>query len=187
MRILPFILFGVSLTAYAGMPDSYAGLPLACAKTAAHFCVGIVATGFKAPRAVLPLANGDLIVADMGSWEANKGRLWRLHQQNERYTGVLIGDKLDRPNSLASGPDGMVYLTLAGRVARFDPRLANPAIVDVIGGKATIPALPSRGRHILAGLTFNNENDLFVSVGSASDHCETEDGAQPKPRHLHRR
>jgi len=181
MRNLPFILFGVSLTAHSGTLDSCAGLPLARAKTAAHFCVGIVATGFKAPRAVLPLSDGDLIVADMGSWEANKGRLWRLHRQNDRYTGVLIADKLDRPNSLALGPDGMVYFTLAGRVARFDPRLAKPAIVDVIGGAATIPALPSRGRHILSGLTFNNENDLFVSVGSASDHCETEDGAQPKP------
>ena len=179
MRSLPFILFCVSISSHAGAADLCAGLPLARAKTAANFCVGIVATGFKAPRAVLPLANGDLIVADMGSWEANKGRLWRMHQENGVYVGSLIADKLDRPNSLALGPDGLVYFTLAGRVARFDPHLNQPAMVDVIGGNAATPPLPSRGRHVLSGLIFSKENDLFVSVGSASDHCEAEDGTAP--------
>lgn len=156
------------------------GLPRLQAKTANHFCVGIVATGFKAPRAVLPLPNGDLIVADMGTWEAGKGSIWRLHPQPGGHAHTLLADKLDRPNGLVLGPDGLVYFTLAARVLRFDPRPDKPVLMAVIGGTAVTPALPSRGRHILSGLVFDKQGNLFVSVGSSSDHCEAEDGAVPK-------
>jgi glucose/arabinose dehydrogenase len=157
-----------------------AGEPVAAAKTAEHFCVGVVATGFKAPRAVLPMPDGDLIVADMGSWDSDKGSIWRLHRQGNGYDRTLLAGKLDRPNALALGPDGMVYFTLARRVLRFDPHQAKPLMVDVIGGVSRTAELPSHGRHVLSGLVFDQQGNLFVSVGSSSDHCEADNGAAPK-------
>jgi glucose/arabinose dehydrogenase len=181
MRRLAFILFIalIVIEHNAAAADQCNGLPQARAKTPKYFCVGTIATGFKAPRAVLPLSNGDLIVSDMGSWEQNQGAILRLHRDAGTYVRSVVADKLDRPNALALGPDGQVYATLAQRVIRFDPDASKPGLVDVIGGAASTPRLPSRGRHVLSGLVFDKQGNLFVSVGSASDHCEAEDGTAP--------
>lgn len=157
------------------------GLPRLNVKTAPGFCLGLVADKLKAPRGLAPLPNGDLVVADMGSWGAQQGRIWLLRRtgngHGEGYAKTVLFDRLDRPNGVARGPDGKVYVGMPGRVARFAPGDAKPALADVIGGTSGVAPLPSRGRHLLPALLFDARGDLIVSVGSATDHCETADGA----------
>lgn len=70
--------------------------------------------GFAAPSDVLELADGDLLVAEMGA-----GRLTRV--RGERAVPIL--QDLVAPGSLAAGPHGSVFVaeTGAGRLLRVDP------------------------------------------------------------------
>jgi glucose/arabinose dehydrogenase len=178
--LLPILLAALlpSLDAQAAECD---GLPRLEVATAPGFCVGLVAAGLKAPRGLALLPNGDIVVADMGGWEPGRGRIWLLRRDANAnahaYAKTVLFDRLDRPNSVALGPDGKVYVGMPGRIARFAPDEATPVLEDVIGGRSGVAALPGHGRHLLPGLLFDAKGDLFVSVGSASDHCEKEDGS----------
>ncbi|MBL8481984.1 MAG: PQQ-dependent sugar dehydrogenase, partial [Rhodocyclaceae bacterium] len=155
------------------------GLPRLQLRTPAGFCVGLVAQGFKFPRGLLVLPDGDLLVADMGGWVEGRGSIWRLSRQGGKYERRQVFGKLDRPASLALGPDGKVYVGTVGRVFRFDPAPPQAVAEDVIGGRAALPALPLTGRHPLPLLVFDRDGQLYVNVGSASDNCESPGGAAP--------
>jgi hypothetical protein len=42
------------------------------------FCAAVLADGFKFPRGIQPLPNGNLVVVDMGGWEVGCGSIWLL-------------------------------------------------------------------------------------------------------------
>lgn len=166
--------------AAAGEPNrDCGGLPQLQASTAPGFCLGLVTDRLKAPRGLAVLPGGDVVVADMGSWEPGHGRLWLLRPDpaTRTYAKTLLFDRLDRPNGIALGPDGKVYVGMPGRVARFAPGDTKPVLADVIGGGSGNAALPGRGRHLLPSLLFDARGNLIVGIGSASDHCEDADGA----------
>jgi len=181
---IPFLLLsalsGMAQAAQSAPADTCAGLPRLSATTPAGFCVGIVAEGIKSPRSVQPLANGDLLVADMGGWQPDRGGVWRLRKTSTGYEKTQLFSGLDRPNSIVLGLDGRAYVGVVKRIARFDPMAAAPKLEDVIGGTAATAPLPGTGRHLLTAFVFDRENNLIVNVGSASDHCESEAGA-PDP------
>jgi glucose/arabinose dehydrogenase len=135
-----------------------------------------VADGLKSPRGLALLPSGDIVVADMGAWQAKHGRVWLLRRAPHGYAKTVLFDGLDRPNSAALGPDGKVYVGMAGRVARFAPGDARPVLEDVIGGSSGVPALPDSGRHPLPAILFDAGGKLLVNVGAASDHCENAEG-----------
>lgn len=171
--------FGMGAGATQAVPASACGgLPRLDVATASGFCVGLVADGMKTPRGLLVLDNGDIIVADMGSWQPGRGRIWRLKRDGSGYTKTILFDRLDRPNGVTLGPDGKVYVTTVGRVGRFSPGDAKPILADVMGGSSGVAALPARGRHLLSTILFDAKGNLIVGVGSASDHCEDADGKQ---------
>jgi glucose/arabinose dehydrogenase len=161
-------------------PRQCNGLPRLNVATAPGFCLGLVADKIKAPRGLLPLPNGDIFVADMGSWEPGRGRIWLLRRAAGGFQKTVIFDRLDRPNSVALGPDGKIYVGMPGRIERFAPGEAKPALFDVVGGVSGVEALPGKGRHLLPAILFDAKGNLFVSVGSASDHCENAEGAMPQ-------
>ena len=175
----------VSFLAHAAKPPYTAhaqcdGLPRIEVATSAGLCVGLVASGFKFPRGIPPLDNGDLIVADMAGWAKGKGSLWLLERKNS-YKRRLLFDKLDRPHAVMLGPDGRVYVGVVGGVFRFDPANRQAEREDIIGGKSEQERLPDSGRHPLVSLVFDRAGDLYVNVGSASDNCEDAKGQPPAP------
>lgn len=153
--------------------------PRLAVTTPAGFCVAVLTKKFKFARGIQPLPNGDIIVVDMGGWTAGQGSVWLLRQAPGEYERTLLIKGLDRPNGVVLGPDKLVYVGVVGGIFRFDP--ANPAATrkDVIGGGSGIAALPGRGRHALTSMRFDSKGDLFVNVGSSSDHCESEDNNAP--------
>jgi glucose/arabinose dehydrogenase len=157
------------------------GLPRIPVTTTQEICVGLVASGFEYPRGILPLDNGDLLVADMGAWKPNRGSLWLLQKAGSGYERRRLLDKLDRPHGLALGPDGRIYLGVVGRVVRFELSDPKGTLHDVIGGKSRFAALPTTGRHPLVNMAFGAGGSLYVNVGSASDNCEDAEGKPPDP------
>ncbi|MBB6097457.1 glucose/arabinose dehydrogenase [Deinobacterium chartae] len=180
---LPTLLAALALLlASTAAARTCAGLPRLEVKTLPGFCVGVITRDLRFPRGVLPLPGGDVLVAEMGGWERNRGSIARLRRDaNGRYTLTRVLTGLDRPHGIILGPDGRVYVGEASRVFRFDP--ANPAASrqDVIGGTSGVAALPDSGRHPLTALAFDAQRRLIVNVGSASDNCQGPEGPPTGP------
>lgn len=152
-----------------------AGLPRLALTTPPGFCVGLAAQGLKFPRGLLPLAGGAVLVADMGGWVPNRGRLVLLQPQEKGFSQRELLTGLDRPHGLALGPDGRIYVGEVGKISRLrlDPKTyAVSERADVVGGSSATPALPGDGRHPLRSVVFDRAGHLYVGIGSISDHCE---------------
>ncbi len=153
------------------------GLPRIDVSTPRGVCVGVVADGFRFPRTVTPLADGSLIVVDMGGWVPRRGSLWRLtlDASTRTYVKRKVLERLDRPHGAAVGPDGLLYIGELSRVFRFNPDAADP-----VGTVETVVAeLPTEGRHPLTAIAFDKQGYLYVNRGSASDNCEASKGFRP--------
>ena len=156
------------------------GLPKIAVQTAPGFCVGLVTSGLKFPRGVLPLEDGTVLVAEMIGWGSPNGRVTALIPDGKGgYAKKPVLRKLKEPHGLALGPDGKVYVGVVGGVKRFDPADPGKTVEDVIGGKAAVKGPPGDGRHPLESLLFTRRKTLLVNVGSASDNCEHANGDLP--------
>jgi glucose/arabinose dehydrogenase len=175
--------FALALAAQASAhaADTCGDFPRLDVTTPPGFCAAVLADGFKFPRGIQPLANGDLIVVDMRNWEPNRGSIWLLKQAGNKYQQVRLLSGLDRPNGITLGPDGLVYVGLVHRIIRFNPDSAATSVEDVIGGQSGVAPLPGLGRHLLTTMRFDAQGNLYVNVGSASDHCEDQNGKAPSP------
>lgn len=175
--------------AYATTPSrTCGGYPRAPIGMADGFCAGIVyapAPGVRGlrrqlpfPRTVLPLADGDILVVDMGGWVPNRGSVWRMTPRSGRAPAMRqVLARLNMPHMAAYGPDGRLYLGEMHRIIRFDPDAADPqASIETV-----IPGLPPNSlhgdRHPLSSFIFDGEGAFIVNVGAPSDQC-----ASPTPR-----
>ena len=92
--------------------DGYPHLPLG---TADNLCVGLLAqksatVGFKMPRTAVEMPDGKLLVADMGGWAENKGKLWLVDYRAKNVTAVAVLSNLNFPHKILRGSDGKYYL-----------------------------------------------------------------------------
>jgi glucose/arabinose dehydrogenase len=161
---------------------SCGGLPKIAVHTAPGLCVGLVASGLKFPRGVLPLKDGTVLVAEMIGWGTKNGRITALTPDGKGgYTKKQILKGLKQPHGLAQGPDGKIYIGVVGGIKRFD--LGNPekTVEDAIGGKSAVKGPPGDGRHPLVAMIFTQRKTLLVNVGSASNNCERANGDLPNP------
>jgi len=164
------------------------GYPRAPIETVAGMCAGLVMAPppaglplskrtIRMPRTLLPLADGDLLVADLGLWTAGRGAVWRLTPKPSGQPVLRrILARLDMPHTLAVGPDGKVYLGEMSRISRFDPDGADPqaTLTPVVTG------LPDNrlheNRHPLSAFIHDADGSLLVNVGAPSDQCPPRPG-----------
>ncbi|KXV32519.1 glucose dehydrogenase [Gluconobacter thailandicus] len=151
--------------------DSCDGFPKVFLKTRPGLCVGLVASHLGFARGVATIGH-DVFVLDMGGWRKGQGRLLRLQQDGHAPVEVLLSG-FDKPSALVAGADGALYMGVAGRIVRVDLSGAKPEMRDVVTG------LPETGRHPLTALAFASDGQLYINIGSATDHCETPDDDAP--------
>lgn len=151
------------------------GFPRVSLESPSGTCVGLVAAHLGFARGVAAIG-ADVYVVDMGGWHKGRGRLLRLGDHGKAAPVALING-LDEPNALTPGPGRTLYVGMLGKVIQVDPVAADAAAStrDIVTG------LPANGRHPLAALAVAPDGSLFVNVGSATDHCERDDGSPPDP------
>jgi glucose/arabinose dehydrogenase len=164
------------------------GYPRAPIETAKGLCAGIVLAPppgglppskrtLHLPRTLLALPGGDLLVADLGTWDPGRGSVWRLSPKPGAEPALKrLLAKLDMPHTLAVGPDGGIYVSEMSRISRFDPDAADPqaTLTPVVTG------LPDNrlheNRHPLSAFLFDADGALLVNVGAPSDQCPPKPG-----------
>jgi glucose/arabinose dehydrogenase len=153
------------------------GLPRVPVQTPPGTCLQVVQSGLKFPRGVVVLPDGAVMVAEMGGWSPGKGRLSRFAQQGGVWQRSTVLEGLDRPHQVRLGPDGKLYLGLAGGVARLE----RDALQWVVGRTSGVTGPAGSGLHPLTNFLFDRERNLIVNNGSFSDHCEGAKGEKPDP------
>jgi glucose/arabinose dehydrogenase len=148
------------------------GLPAVTSlKVAPEFCLALAASNLGRPRGVLALGPNHLLVADMGNWNPGHGRLLELTREpGKPFQVTVLLQGLDRPHGLRKDSQGRVLLAETGRISQVD--------MDPARLRPLITGLPAQGRHPLKSFAVGANDELFINVGSPSDHCEAFDGVQ---------
>lgn len=161
------------------------GFPKINVKTAPGFCLGLLdnGEGTVMPRTAVEIAPGKILVTDMGGWDPSNGKLYLLTLTNGKYVRTTVfnanGSKdanlramMDRVHMIAKGPDGFIYMASVTRVVRFNPN--QPDWTSRI--ETVISNLPdvSGGLHPLRAFTFDNNKNLYINIGTATNVCKKE-------------
>jgi glucose/arabinose dehydrogenase len=135
--------------------------------TTPGLCVGLIAEGLGFPRGVISLSQSEVLVADMGSWTAGRGRLLLLTLPGDGTPPVVrvLASRLDRPHGLARGTDGRIWLGEATRISEV--MIAGPTARL----RPVMTGAPGDGRHPLIGLAVMGDGRLAFSTGSSTDDC----------------
>jgi len=183
-RFWPVLPLGIAALLLAGRAEGTEGyrtqgdcdgFPRISLKVPPPLCVGLVAQHLGFARGVAAIGR-DIFVVDMGGWGSHHGRLLRLADGGRATPQVLLRD-LFQPNGLVPGPGRTLLLGITGSVVQLDPFAPDPAqTVRVI-----VPGLPTAGRHPVPALAMAPNGALAINVGSATDHCETEERKAPDP------
>ncbi len=146
-------------------------------------CLGLLAdnvkykkmgVNFKKPRKALelPMAH-QILVTDMGGWNAGKGILWLLAFESSHYrhlTSVTkVAEKLVLPHDIKRGKDGYIYLGEAHQITRF--RIKDRRMVDREVVVANLPYPTGKYLHPLTSFVFLKNNDFLINIGSKTDDC----------------
>lgn len=151
-------------------------------KTAPGFCVGLIDNGEGTvfPRTALQIDAKNILVVDMGGWATSNGKLYLLTLNESgkyirktildaaRSKNILVKKALDRPHLVLRGPDNKIYLSSTSTIVRLNP-LAVPVENSF---EVVIDQLPNIGLHPLKVFTFDDQQNLYVNVGSATNVCK---------------
>ncbi len=157
----------------------------------AGFCASVFADYVGVARHMLVAPNGDLYVALGDGSASGTSRVGRLYPDSARPGVVALRDtdgdgRADRSariearaNTGIALRDGYLYLALREHIVRWtfvSGRLGVSGIPDTV-----ISGFPEGG-HNSKSLTFDDDGNLFVSVGSATNACRvTRNDTAPDP------
>jgi glucose/arabinose dehydrogenase len=129
----------------------------------------------KTPRVLFQLEDAkSWLVTDLGGWTAGRGRIWLVKVTGPREVQLrALVSKLTLPHTLATGPDGKVYVAEMNRIFRLNT--ADGTTETVVDG---LPANRLHvGRHPISHFVFDRNGDLLVNVGADTDQCADDKGA----------
>lgn len=157
------------------------GFPKISVSTAPGFCVGLIDSGegMVFPRTAVQVDAKNILLVDMGGWATSNGKLYMLTLVNGKYVrktildaatskNPLVKKALDRPHLILRGPDGKFYLSSVSMIVRLNP-LAQPIENSF---EVVIDELPNLGLHPLKVFTFDDQQNLYVNVGSSTNVCK---------------
>lgn len=133
----------------------------------------------KTPRVLFQLEDaGSWLVTDLGNWTAGRGKVWLLKTGGAGDVRLqTLVSNLTLPHTLATGPDGKLYVAEMNRIFRLTA--ADGATETVVDG------LPGNrlhiGRHPISHFVFDRNGDLLVNVGADTDQCADEKGNAKLP------
>lgn len=148
------------------------GLPEVPAPVAAEQirCIGLLDDNLSFPRGLAVWQN-QLLVVDKGTSlqqrERSSGAVYRYPAAGQPRQRLLSG--LHNPSGIAVWQNRLAYVSTPTQVLRFDP--AEPASQ----AEVVVDGLPTHGWHYLTGIHIHN-SWLYVTVPSATDHCESAQG-----------
>ena len=168
-----FTISAAQAAAYTPLAEQCDGFPKLPIVTAENLCVGLItqknaANPFLMPRTGVETKDGKLLIADMGGWAPNKGKLWLVDYRAKTPTATALLSGLHAPHKILVGPDGKFFLGETHRIVRFE--IVNSAVANM---EAVVDDLPSGERylHPLKNFVFDQKNNLIVNIGSSSDRC----------------
>ncbi len=148
-------------------------------------CIALLDDKLVFPRGVVSLGD-QLLVVDKGSALFNaqpnrkSGRIFTYLQTSAHnskshptFDKKLLIDNLSHPNGISvwqQANQRFVFVSTPATIWRFNPDAAVPA--DTL--EAVIHNLPTHGWHYLTQIHIH-ANTLYVSIPSATDHCEAGD------------
>ena len=176
--------------AHAASPQPYVsqastcdGYPRAEIGMAEGLCAGIIMAPkegafrsrlIKTPRVLLQLEDTkNWLVTDLGQWTAGRGKIWlmKVGSAGDVQLQALVS-KLTLPHTLATGPDGKIYVAEMNRIFRLN--VADGSTTTVVDG------LPGNrlhiGRHPISHFVFDRNGDMLVNVGADTDQCADDNG-----------
>jgi glucose/arabinose dehydrogenase len=152
------------------------GLPaIASLQVAPEFCLALAASDLGRVRGVLALSATQLLLTDMGRWDAASGRLLELTRApGQPFEVKVLLKGLNRPHGIRRDAQGRVLLAEAHQISRVElPTADRPArLLPFITG------LPAQGRHPLKAFVVDAAGALWVNIGAPTDHCEAFDGVE---------
>lgn len=157
------------------------GFPKINIKTAPGFCLGLIDNGDGTvfPRTAVQVDAKNILLVDMGGWKESNGKLYLLTLSNGKYIrktildaatskNALVKKALDRPHLVLRGPDQKIYLSSTSQIVRINP-LANNIESSI---EVVISDLPNAGLHPLKVFTFDDQENLYINIGSATNVCK---------------
>lgn len=127
------------------------------------FLISVLAKGLDKPRDLAFDSQGNLWVS-----ETESGRIKVLELVDEKFVKTsIIFQGLKKPHGIAFDPkqSNLLYIAEEDKISRVQVggagKLQLEKVVD----------LPSGGRHITRSLVFDEQGNLFVSIGSTCDVC----------------
>lgn len=138
-------------------------------------CIGLIDDTLAFPRGIAMIGS-NLIAVDKGSSLYEKGLksgavyLYRPHRTGFGRSLLISG--LDNPSGVAvwGETQKFVFVSTRDQVLRFNPLATQPED-DVT---VVIDHISTNGWHTITGLHIQG-NSLYLSVPSATDHCESND------------
>jgi len=168
---------GLLQPAWAEKPDYRTegqcdGLPaITSLQVAPEFCLALAASNLGRARGVLALSANQLLVADMGRWDAATGRLLELTRTpGQPFQVKVLLKGLNKPHGLRRDAQGRILVAEAQQISRLD--LSAAKLQPFITG------LPTQGRHPLKAFVVDAAGALWANYGAPTDHCEAFDGVE---------
>jgi glucose/arabinose dehydrogenase/cytochrome c5 len=158
------------------------GYPRVDVKTAPGFCLGLLynGEGLSMPRWALAINDSTIVISDMVNWNPNNGSIhllkknlgkWKLHTiftKESFKNNPSLMPVTDRPNQIALGPKGKIFVGGASGIMSFDPLAKKPANTL----KLEVGLLPNAGIHALKSFTFDRDENIYINIGAETNVCQ---------------